>query len=81
MNPKHKFIAVVFGPLFNFFETSLKLSPYFVCTILIFLVAIPIFKTKSKTDLDLIRKALIILALLIGLIFGVIDTLKIRDVI
>jgi hypothetical protein len=48
---------------------------------LIFLVAIPIFKTKSKTDLDLIRKALIILALLIGLIFGVIDTLKIRDVI
>lgn len=81
MNPKQKIIEVVFGPLITVFETKLKLSGFFVAFVFIAIIAIPVFKTKSKTHIDILRKIVIILALFIGLVFGIIDTLKIRNVI
>ena len=81
MNPKQKFIEIVFDPIIVFFNTKLKLSGFFVGFLFIALIAIPIFKTKSRNDMDVLRKILIILALLLGFIFGIIDTLKIRGII
>lgn len=81
MNFKQKFIVYLFGPVINFFESSLKISAFFVAFIFIMLVAIPIFRTKNKTDMDILRKVLIIIALVTGFIFGIIDTLRIRGII
>lgn len=81
MNIKQKFIIYIFGPFIDFFENSLKISAFFVADIFIILVAIPIFRTKKKTDMDILRKSLIIIALVIGFICGIIDTIKIRGII
>ena len=81
MDPKQRFIKFIFGPLINFFQTRLKISGLFVAFIFVALVSIPIFKTKSKNDMGILRKIIIVLALLVDLIFGIIDTLKIRGII
>ncbi len=81
MNLKQKIIVYIFRPIINFFENSLKLSAFFVAFIFIFLVALPILRRKTKTDMELLRKVLIIIALITGLIFGIIDTLRIRAII
>lgn len=81
MNPKQKIIETIFEPIIVFFEARLRLSGSFVGVLFIALVAIPIFKTKSKKDLDVLRKVIIILSLLFGLIVGIIDTLKLRHII
>lgn len=81
MNPKQKIIENIFEPIIVFFNTRLRLSGFFVGVLFIALVAIPIFKTKRKSDMDVLRKTIIILSLLLGLVFGIIDTLKIRNII
>jgi len=81
MNPKQKIIENIFEPIIVFFNTRLRLSGFFVGVLFIALVAIPIFKTKSKKDLDVLRKVIIILSLLFGLVVGIIDTLKLRHII
>lgn len=81
MNPKQKIIENIFEPIIVFFNTRLRLSGFFVGVLFIALVAIPIFKTKRKSDMDVLRKTIIILSLLLGLVFGTIDTLKIRNII
>ena len=81
MNLKQKIIVYIFGPIINFFENSLKLSAFFVAFIFILLVALPILRRKTKTDMELLRKVLIIIALITGLIFGIIDTLRISAII
>lgn len=80
MNLKQKIILFIFGPIINFFENSLKISAFFLAFIFILLVAFPILRKKTKTDMDVLRKLLIVIALIIGLIFGIIDTLKIRAI-
>ncbi len=81
MNPKQKIIMTVFSPFTDFFTTKLKLSGFFVSFIFVLLISIPIFKTKAKKDLDVLRKIILIVALAIGFIFGIIDTLKLREII
>lgn len=56
MNLKQKIIVYIFGPIINFFENSLKLSAFFVAFIFILLVALPILRRKTKTDMELLRK-------------------------
>lgn len=81
MNPKQKIIENIFEPIIVFFNTRLRLSGFFVGVLFIALVTIPIFKTKSKKDLDVLKKVIIILSLLFGLVVGIIDTLKLRHII
>lgn len=81
MTPKQKIITFIFRPIIEFFENSLKISGFFVAFIFILLIAVPILKRKTKTDMDVLRKVLIVIALIIGLIFGIIDTLRIRAII
>ena len=78
MNPKQRIIQVIFGPLFDFFENTLKISGGFVGFIFLLIIAIPIFKLKIRNDLDILRRGLIVLALVLGGIFSIIDTFKIR---
>ena len=66
MNLKQKIIVYIFGPIINFFENSLKLSAFFVAFIFVLLVALPILRRKTKTDMELLRKVLIIIALITG---------------
>lgn len=63
MDPKQRFIKFIFGPLINFFQTRLKISGFLVC-----FISIPIFKAKTKTDMDILRKVLIIFALIFGFV-------------
>lgn len=81
INPKQNFIEIILGPIINFFETKLILLGGFFGVIFITFVAIPIFRTKNKTDMDVLRKVLIIIAIGIGFIFSIIDTFRIRDTI
>ena len=80
-NPKQKFIEIIFGPVINFFENKLVLSGSFVGVIFIVIISIPFFKVKTKNTNDRFRKILIIVTLVLGIVFSIYDTLKIRGVI
>ena len=45
------------------------------------LIAIPILRNKSKSELDGLRKIAIIIGLIVGIVLGVLDTLELRGII
>ena len=81
INPKQKFIEIIFGPVINFFEKKLVLSGGFVGVIFLVIISIPFFRVKGKNTNDRFRKILIIVTLVLGIVFSIYDTLKIRGII
>lgn len=78
MNPKQKLIQLIFGPAIDFFENTLKISGGFVAFIFVLIIAILMFRSKIRSDMDILRRVLIVIALVLGLVVSIIETLKIR---
>lgn len=72
MNPKHRLIEIVFGPLFNFFE-SIYITKMTVAVLFNGLIAYFILKARKKGDKFKIQEVLILLTLLLCLGYAIYD--------
>ncbi len=78
MNPKHKLLKILFGPIMNFFEQRLKISGMFVIVIL-FIIGFPfLLKNKSKDKNAIVAKIVYCLVFIGGLIAAIKYTIDLR---
>jgi hypothetical protein len=72
MNPKHKLIEIVFGPIANYFE-SIYVTKWIVAVLFNGLIAYLIFRGRKKGDNIKAKEVIILLAVLLGLGYAIYD--------
>ena len=72
MNPKHKLIEIVFGPVFNYLE-SIYVTKWIVAVLFNGLIAYFIFKARKKGEKFKAQEVIIGLAILLGLGYAIYD--------
>lgn len=78
MNPKHKLIKILLGPIMGFFEQKLKISGMFVI-VLLFIIGFPfLLKNKSKDNNVIVAKVVYCLVFIVGIIASIKYTIDLR---
>lgn len=78
-NPKIQIIDLFFRPIDNWFKYNLRISSFFLIVCILIIEFVLLSGKKSKETRIIVVKILSILMIIICIIMGIIDTVKIRN--